>query len=50
MLTDERHKVGFGDSDLPAEPMHRQIPVLDPASHGLGIDLQKLGGLANGVE
>ncbi len=49
-LTYERHKVGIGDSDLPAEPVHRQIPFLDPASHRPGADLQKLGGLGNGVE
>ena len=49
-LTDESHKVGIGDSDLPAEPVHLQIPFLDPASHRPGTDLQKLGGLGHGVE
>ena len=50
MLTDERHKVGIGDSDLPAEPVHLQLPFLDPASHRPGTDLQKLGRLGHGVE
>ncbi len=49
-LTDERHKVGIGDSDLPAEPVHRQFPFLDPAAHRPGTDLQKLSRLGNGVE
>ncbi len=49
-LTDERHQVGIGDSDLPAEPVRPQIPFLDPASHRPGTDLQKLGGLGHGVE
>ena len=40
----------FGDSDLSAEPVRRQIALLDPASHRLRTDLQKLGGFDDGVE
>ena len=47
---DEGGEVLLGDAELAAEAVHPQVGIVDPASDGLGGDLQNLGHILDGQQ